>query len=85
MYPCLWLKVPAEYNNSCARVGKETPVLLVFLYAFCEGIHAQVTSQGGRGCSFETIHRQTMSEHQFCRLSQYCVHFGELPECTRVA
>ena len=49
MYRCLWLKVLAEYDYSLAPVVKETPVLLVFLYANCEGIHAQVTSQRGSG------------------------------------
>ena len=33
MYLCLLLKVLAEYDYSCAPVGRETPVLPVFLYA----------------------------------------------------
>ena len=53
MYPCLLLKLLAEYDLQLCASKKETPVCLCSCTS-SEGIHAQVTSQRGSGAPGKT-------------------------------
>ena len=49
MYPCLLLKVRAEYDLQLRACSEKRLLRCLCSCTLCEGIHAQVTSQRGSG------------------------------------
>ena len=49
MYPCLLLKVLAQYDLQLCACSKKRLLCCLCSCTLCEGIHAQVTSQRGSG------------------------------------